>query len=217
MGLVFIRELADGHMSARKVAKKYHRGLHTVRKYVTEAVGALMDDTQEKIIQELLPIAIKNIKAHMEMQIQLAKDGKLPDVGVAAGVLKSMYIFDAPVERTSAVKDLADAANDGGLAALMVARPEPKQLREARENRKNALSHKVEVIDVTPPSDSPDSKPVDPVEVRFIQGISGRERADVRSGGTEWPKRISELNAEGRSSGGEAPDSHDNPLIESQS
>jgi hypothetical protein len=68
-----------------------------VAENVKRAAAKMVDAAQEKVLDELFPVALELYKAKMEQQIADIRSGK-PDVSVeiAERILKGMFVLDAP-------------------------------------------------------------------------------------------------------------------------
>src|SRR6516225_4546876 len=92
------------------IARETHSSRRKVRKVMKTAAATLVDAAQQSLLAEVFPKMVQVLSAHLDQQLERAKEGKPIDTSVVERLLKGMFITDAPQLRTQLMKDV-----DGGL------------------------------------------------------------------------------------------------------
>lgn len=95
VGLNYLLRYLNGDTIAR-MAKETHHSEHYVSKYMRRAAALMVDHAQEVILQEVFPLVVDVVKAHLKQQLKLAAADKPVDLSMVEKVLKGMYVFDSP-------------------------------------------------------------------------------------------------------------------------
>lgn len=90
----FMRFMAGDTITT--IARSTGRERHSVARHIKKAAALLADAAQEKVMQELFPLALDLYKVYMEQQLEAAKKGQPVNLEAAERVLKGMFVFDAP-------------------------------------------------------------------------------------------------------------------------
>lgn len=125
-----------------EIAAKVGRDRDTVRKYASQAADRMVDAAQERVMDDLFPLAVKLYAAQMQQQIDRATQTEEPaytpvlDISIAERILKGMFILDRP-QLKQQLMDADDPSDEQTtLTALLLrkqikAAPIPKQLPPA--------------------------------------------------------------------------------------
>jgi phage protein U len=94
-GYQWLFEWLNG-MPTRKIARKYHKAPSTITKYMRKAAAQMVDKAQEKLMEEVFPLAIDVLKTHLQQQLDLAEQGQPVDLSMVEKVLNGMYVMNSP-------------------------------------------------------------------------------------------------------------------------
>lgn len=118
--------------SIKDIAHNDHRHRTTIRRYMRKAAAKLVDSAQEKVMDELFPLAVQVMKAQLEQTVERIQQGETGvDLALAERIMKGMYVLDAPSlkDQVAQEEEGADAKIES-LTGFMIRRTRaPKELK----------------------------------------------------------------------------------------
>jgi hypothetical protein len=121
LGYVWLMRFISGE-SIRKIAISVGSNRATVAKYIHKAADALTEAAQEKVLQDLFPLALEVYKEKLQLKLRQLRADKDVDVGDAERIMKGMLVFDRPQLKDIVTDPMLEGDEVTTLAGLMVKR-----------------------------------------------------------------------------------------------
>jgi hypothetical protein len=87
------------------IARESHSSRRKVRTLMKKAALTLVDAAQQTLLAEVFPKLVQVLNAHLDQQLERAKDGKPIDTSVVERLLKGMFITESPTLRAQLMED----------------------------------------------------------------------------------------------------------------
>lgn len=126
LGFTWLMRYMSGE-SYQTIGASVGRDRKTVAKYVERAADKLTDAAQERILQELFPLAVEVYRAKFKLIIEKLNKGELIETTDAERIMTGMLVFDRPQAKDRVVDPNLDEYEVKTLAGLMVKRIETQK------------------------------------------------------------------------------------------
>lgn len=98
-GMTWLMQYIEGKPIVH-IARDVGHSHVTVRKYMLKAAGMMTEAAKEKVLETLIPLAIKVFQKELEKELEAVEKGETPKTRHADRLLKGMYVLDAPLPKT---------------------------------------------------------------------------------------------------------------------
>jgi hypothetical protein len=104
LGFHYLLQFFGGKHIA-SIARETHSSRRKVRTLMKKAALTMVDAAQQSLLAEVFPKMVQVLNAHLDQQLERAKDGKPVDTSVVERLLKGMFITESPKLRAQLMED----------------------------------------------------------------------------------------------------------------
>ena len=116
LGFHYLLQFFSGkHIAA--IARETHSSRRKVRTLMKKAALTMVDAAQQTLLAEVFPKLVQVLNAHLDQQLERAKNGESIDTGLVERLLKRMFITESPTLRTQLMREV-DRGPDNEIQTL---------------------------------------------------------------------------------------------------
>ena len=116
LGFHYLLQFFSGKHIAT-IARETHSSRRKVRTLMKKAALTMVDAAQQTLLAEVFPKLVQVLNAHLDQQLERAKNGESIDTGLVERLLKRMFITESPTLRTQLMREV-DRGPDNEIQTL---------------------------------------------------------------------------------------------------